>query len=273
MNTVGPYHNRQETYSYFSLPFCVGPKKKISHYHETLGEAFQGVELKFSGLDIDFQADISKTTYCEMDLDEERLKTFIYAVKNHYLYQMYIDDLPIWGIVGEFNENYYIWTHKKFDLGYHDNQIVDVNQTSEARQKLELGTKVKYTYEVNWRKSSIKFKDRFDKYLDPNFFQHKIHWFSIFSSFMMIFCLVGLVSMILMRTLHKDYARYSKDKEMNDMERDLGDEYGWKQVHGDVFRPPSHPMLFSALVGAGCQMLTVTSLVILLTIVGEVYTE
>ncbi|KAG0692601.1 Transmembrane 9 superfamily member 3 [Chionoecetes opilio] len=37
MNTVGPYHNRQETYSYFSLPFCVGPKSKISHYHETLG--------------------------------------------------------------------------------------------------------------------------------------------------------------------------------------------------------------------------------------------
>lgn len=55
MNTVGPYHNRQETYSYFSLPFCVGPKEKISHYHETLGEALQGVELEFSGLDIDFK--------------------------------------------------------------------------------------------------------------------------------------------------------------------------------------------------------------------------
>ena len=24
MNTVGPYHNRQETYGYFSLPFCAG---------------------------------------------------------------------------------------------------------------------------------------------------------------------------------------------------------------------------------------------------------
>ena len=55
MNTVGPYHNRQETYSYFSLPFCEGPKKDISHYHETLGEALQGVELVFSGLDIDFK--------------------------------------------------------------------------------------------------------------------------------------------------------------------------------------------------------------------------
>jgi hypothetical protein len=55
MNTVGPYHNRQETYSYFSLPFCAGPKKDISHHHETLAEALQGVELEFSGLDIDYK--------------------------------------------------------------------------------------------------------------------------------------------------------------------------------------------------------------------------
>ncbi|XP_071528794.1 transmembrane 9 superfamily member 3 [Panulirus ornatus] len=276
MNTVGPYHNRQETYSYFSLPFCVGPKGKISHYHETLGEALQGVELEFSGLDIDFKTDVAKTPYCEVELNEVRLKTFVYAVKNHYWYQMYIDDLPIWGIVGEVdeaNDVYYIWTHKKFDLGYNGNQIVDVNLTSEARQKLELGAKIKFTYEANWKKSNVKFEDRFDKYLDPNFFQHRIHWFSIFNSFMMVIFLVGLVSMILMRTLRKDYARYSKDEEMDDMERDLGDEYGWKQVHGDVFRPPSHPVLFSALVGSGYQMLTVTFLVILLAIVGELYTE
>lgn len=56
MNTVGPYHNRQETYSYFSLPFCAGPKESIGHYHETLGEALQGTELEFSGLDIDFKS-------------------------------------------------------------------------------------------------------------------------------------------------------------------------------------------------------------------------
>lgn len=55
MNTVGPYHNRQETYTYFSLPFCKGTKKDISHYHETLGEAIQGVELDFSGIDISFK--------------------------------------------------------------------------------------------------------------------------------------------------------------------------------------------------------------------------
>ena len=55
MNTVGPYHNRQETYAYFSLPFCIGPKQGISHYHETLSDALQGVELQFSGLDVQFK--------------------------------------------------------------------------------------------------------------------------------------------------------------------------------------------------------------------------
>jgi transmembrane 9 superfamily protein 3 len=54
MSTVGPYHNRQETYSYFSLPFCKGPKRDINHYHETLSEALQGIELEMSGLNIQF---------------------------------------------------------------------------------------------------------------------------------------------------------------------------------------------------------------------------
>lgn len=45
----------------------------------------------------------------------------------------------------------------------------------------------------------------------------QIHWFSIFNSFMMVIFLIGLVTMILMRTLRKDYARYSKDEEMDDM--------------------------------------------------------
>lgn len=90
---------------------------------------------------------------------------------------------------------------------------------------------------------------------------------------MMVNFLVGLVSMILMRTLRKDYARYSKDEDIDDMERDLGDEYGWKQVHGDVFRPASHNLVFSALIGAGHQLTTVIFSVIVFAILGELYTE
>lgn len=56
-------------------------------------------------------------------------------------------------------------------------------------------------------------------------------------------------------------------------ERDLGDEYGWKQVHGDVFRPASHSLVFSSLIGAGHQLTTVVFSVIVFAIVGELYTE
>eukprot|EP00088_Acartia_fossae_P031989 TRINITY_DN32787_c0_g1_i1.p1 TRINITY_DN32787_c0_g1~~TRINITY_DN32787_c0_g1_i1.p1 ORF type:complete len:592 (-),score=97.35 TRINITY_DN32787_c0_g1_i1:248-2023(-) len=277
MNTVGPYHNRQETYGYFTLPFCAGPKESIDHYHETLGEALQGTELEFSGLEIQFNVATPKTQYCKIELDAKNLKALIYAVKNHYWYQMYLDDLPMWGVVGVIDEDtkdtFYLWTHKKFEFGFNGNQIVDVNITSESRVKLELGQSVDFTYEVIWRPSKVNFEDRFDKYLDPNFFQHRIHWFSIFNSFMMVIFLVGLVSMILMRTLRKDYARYSKDEDVDDIERDLGDEYGWKQVHGDVFRPASSPLLFSALIGSGSQLAFVIFLVVIFTIIGELYTE
>jgi len=37
-----------------------------------------------------------------------------------------LDDLPIWGIVGEIEDKenaYYIWTHKKFEIGYNGNQV------------------------------------------------------------------------------------------------------------------------------------------------------
>ena len=79
MNTVGPYHNRQETYGYFTLPFCAGPRENIGHYHETMSEALQGTELEYSGLQIEFKGDIAKSEYCKVALDDNNLKAFLYA--------------------------------------------------------------------------------------------------------------------------------------------------------------------------------------------------
>lgn len=56
-------------------------------------------------------------------------------------------------------------------------------------------------------KTEISFNDRFEYYKDPKFFEHQIHWFSIFNSFMMVIFLCGLVSLILVRTLKNDFAK------------------------------------------------------------------
>jgi transmembrane 9 superfamily protein 3 len=278
MNTVGPYHNRQETYAYFSLPFCQGPKTGLGHYHETFGEALLGVELELSGLDMSFKRERERTVYCEVKVAaDEKLEAFEYAVRNQYWYQLYLDDLPAWGLVGELDENAdaYIYTHRRFDIGYNANQVVELNLTTSDRMRLQSGAVLRFTFEVKWHASQIEFKHRFNKYLDPNFFQHRIHWFSIFNSFMMVIFLVGLVAMILMRTLRKDYARYAarESDEFDDLEHDLGDEYGWKQVHGDVFRAPARPVIFSSVIGCGAQIFTISLLSIALIIVGEFWIE
>ncbi|KAL3100423.1 hypothetical protein niasHS_001726 [Heterodera schachtii] len=275
MNTVGPYNNRQETYSYFSLPFCQGYKKTIEHYHETLGEALLGVELEFSGLDIRFTIDQPKTEYCNTKLTPTDIDALIFAVEHNYWYQMYIDELPLWALVGEKDKAItYIYTHKKLELGYNGKQIVVADVVAEGKRELKPNMDLSFTYEVTWKQSNVEFDKRFERYLDPNFFQHRIHWFSIFNSFMMVIFLVGLVWMILLRTLSKDYARYHKEQvDPEADELDLPDDYGWKQVHGDVFRSPAYPLLFSSIIGTGYHLCTSVLVTILLAIVSEFYTE
>jgi len=90
---------------------------------------------------------------------------------------------------------------------------------------------------------------------------------------MMVIFLTGLVSMILMRTLKKDYARYSRDDDDIEDDRDVGDESGWKQVHGDVFRAPPNLGFFSALIGSGYQLAVLVPCVICFSILGTFYTE
>ena len=48
----------------------------------------------------------------------------------------------------------------------------------------------------------------------------------------MVIFLTGMVTVILLRALRKDYARYDKEEGGFDLDRDIGDDYGWKQVHG-----------------------------------------
>ena len=55
------------------------------------------------------------------------------------------------GEIDESGNGYYIWTHKKFDLGRNGKQIVDVNLTSEAKVKLVPNTKISFSYEVSRR--------------------------------------------------------------------------------------------------------------------------
>jgi hypothetical protein len=102
LSKVGPYHNPQETYSYYALPFCK-PEEKLEPETRIggLGEILEGNDLQNSDVPLRFKEDVDHAPVCTMTLDKEGAKIAQFAVSNHYWYQMFVDELPVWGMVGE----------------------------------------------------------------------------------------------------------------------------------------------------------------------------
>ncbi|KAI9592931.1 hypothetical protein BDF19DRAFT_449848 [Syncephalis fuscata] len=119
-----------------------------------------------------------------------------------------------------------------------------------------------YTYDVEWESSDIPWGTRWDNYL--HVFDPSIHWFSLSISAFIVIFLTVMVGVILLRALHKDIARYNVDEEQDDIRED----FGWKLVHGDVFRSPPQAMLLSVLVGNGAQLLCMTAVTLAFAVLG-----
>uniref|UniRef100_A0A7S3QEP7 Transmembrane 9 superfamily member n=1 Tax=Chaetoceros debilis TaxID=122233 RepID=A0A7S3QEP7_9STRA len=130
--------------------------------------------------------------------------------------------------------------------------------------------KVLFTYDVKWTENKdVSWASRWDIYLSmaetgvPN----KVHWLSISNSLVIVFVLTSMIAAVLVRNLRRDYDRYSKlptDEERNE---DL-EEFGWKLVHADVFRPPSHPMVLSVCCGTGMQLLCMSIMTVVFATMG-----
>jgi len=69
--------------------------------------------------------------------------------------------------------------------------------------------KLTMTYEVEWTSSETRWASRWDTYLAMTDVQ--IHWFSIVNSVIVVFFLAGILSMIIVKTLRRDIARYNQE--------------------------------------------------------------
>ncbi|KAI8910229.1 endomembrane protein emp70 [Gorgonomyces haynaldii] len=268
-NTMGPRENLQEVYPILDL-YCVGTQK-VNHYHETIGEALLGQEFVFSGMDIAFQTNITKTELCQIELDPRRKMYFSYATSFDYVYQSYVDDLPVWSVIGFKNDSSFVYTHRHYVFEFNGNQIISVQMQPLDPVPVEQLDQLKFHYSVDWIPTLAKFETRFDQYLDSDFFHHKVHWLSIAYSVIVILLLSGLVMAVLLRTLKRDFARYEYDEFL--LDDHIREEYGWKLLHSDVFRPPALTGLLAALYGTGWQLVGVSVLVITLTIILQLYRE
>lgn len=129
---------------------------------------------------------------------------------------------------------------------------------------LEDSFKISYTYDVTFQHTDQRWASRWD-YILESMPQTNIQWFSILNSLVIVLFLTGMVAMILLRTLHKDIARYNQ---LDPLGEDAHEEFGWKLVHGDVFRPPQKGMLLAVLAGSGVQIFIMTLITLLFACLG-----
>ncbi|XP_017792829.1 PREDICTED: transmembrane 9 superfamily member 4 [Habropoda laboriosa] len=194
---------------------------------------------------------------------------------------------------GIVNDQFYINNYLKLKLSYHkygENEFrvvgfevearsVDVNQLKNDGTTCILpthanhqfvnpkGTKLLFLYSVEWRESDVSWASRWDIYLGMS--DVEIHWFSIINSLIVVLFLSGILTMIMVRTLRRDIARYNagESDSLAGLDETI-EETGWKLVHGDVFRPPPNPRLFAAVIGSGIQIFFMALITIFFAMLG-----
>ena len=135
-------------------------------------------------------------------------------------------------------------------------------------------TTIYWTYSVQWTRANLAWEDRWKPIIDSNAADNlSFHWFFIINSSLITLILSGTVMYILFRTLSYRFRNLDNQTEDSEIEKRYlaEDDTGWKLLHGDVFRPPPHPILLSAAVGTGAQFF-LTALALLLAGMSGMFT-
>ncbi|KAJ4710189.1 Transmembrane 9 superfamily member [Melia azedarach] len=280
-NKVGPFHNPSETYRYFDLPFC-SPDLVIKEKKEALGEVLNGDRLVSAPYKLNFKDEKESAVVCRKKLTKEEVAKFRSAVEKDYYFQMYYDDLPIWGFIGKVDKEgktdpseykYFLYKHIQFDILYNKDRVIEISARMDPHSLVDLTedneVDVEFMYSVKWKETETPFEKRMEKYSLSSSLPHhlEIHWFSIINSCVTVLLLTGFLATILMRVLKNDFMKYAQDEEAADDQ----EETGWKYIHGDVFRFPKYKSLFAAALGSGTQLFTLTVFIFMLALVGVFY--
>ncbi|NXF59214.1 TM9S2 protein, partial [Ciccaba nigrolineata] len=123
-----------------------------------------------------------------------------------------------------------------------------------------------YTYSVTFEeKNNIKWASRWDYILESmphtNIQWFSFHRFTLASPFYRTFETLLLCSVL---TVWLSVTPNIVDF----IQEDAQEEFGWKLVHGDVFRPPRKGMLLSVFLGQGTQIFIMTFITLFLACLG-----
>ena len=135
---------------------------------------------------------------CKQQLTAEQVNQLKEAIHNNWFFEMFIEDLPMWGYIGDIagedlilgeleSSRTYLFPHLHFRIGVNDNKIVAVSLSTDSEKKVDItdttkGVDVDFTYSVEWYpEPELKWRDRMSRYHDSRFLPStfEVHWLSI----------------------------------------------------------------------------------------------
>lgn len=194
----------------------------VEEKREDLGEVLNGDRLVVAPYKLDFQIDIEPESICTKRLTIKEVAQFRHAVLKDYFYQMYYDDLPIWGFLGKFDSEdkddqsgaiVHLFKHVHFEILYNKDRIIDVFIRNDPQAVVDLTenkeVEVDFTYSAKWVETDTPFEKRLEKYSQTSSLSHnlEIHWFSVINSCATVLLLTGFLAIILMRVLKNDFVK------------------------------------------------------------------
>lgn len=264
-NKIGPYSSPTESYGFYdALPWC-RPANMASRSLR-LGEALSGDKLIRSPYVLPFRQPVASEQLCQIAYTRGQVDEFAAAIQKKYAYDLLVDDdLPVKLFVGEASsdEKQFLFTHITFDVSYNGDRIIEVNALPGNPVELVRGSTatVQFTYDVKWRATDFPYQRRSEKYKNPaNSRNVEIHWYGIVNSLLSVFLLMAFLATVLLRVIRRELHDYA----MQQGDDANPDDYGWKQVYGDVFRFPQSISLLCPFLGTGVQLLVLTVVLLIL---------
>jgi transmembrane 9 superfamily protein 2/4 len=280
-------------YGYTRLNIC--NSKKVIKAEDTLGEIITGEVLYTTDYIANTNEDEFCQVLCYNNFNEKNVNLIKKLIGRRYFTNWIVDKLPAGLIIYSpetkqtslkyFNgiplgyqkdEVFYIYNHYQFHIllnkidddrfnvvGFNilpmsikhkneeaicarDEKSILKNLEQEPQPLVE--GNILFTYDVVFEYSDITLASRWDHYKTA---RAGIHWGGIILSEVLIVVITTIIGFVLCRNLRADISSYNYRvtnlEEIN--------EYDWKQISGDVFRPPAvNVLLLSSMLGTGTQL-------------------
>ena len=282
-------------FEYTKLQIC--KPQKYEKAEDTLGEILTGESLYSTGYLAYTNKDEYCQTLCYNNFTQQQLKTIQKLIMRHYSTNWFLDKLPAGLILydriinstkiryfrgiplGFINGNQtYIYNHLQFHIllneidkdrynvvGFNilpisikhnnENATCGFDEASSLKnfnlppQPLNQ-SEILFTYDVVYEFSDITLSTRWDHY---NTSKRSVHWTGMIICEVILITVTLIVICVLRKNLNTDITSYNyRVSQLEEIQ-----DYDWKQVSGDVFRPPNkNVLLLSVMLGTGAQLLS-----------------